>query len=233
MPSAEKQSVAGIDRWRGGWIVAESVTAGADNVALWTCAQIDDAIERLRESAVVAIDMPIALAASGRRDAEAEVRAVLGASARSVFTSPTRAAAEVDTQAEATIVNRANGGPGISAQAFGLFASIRELRAALSGSEGNHWWETHPETAFALMNDGEPLASKRTGLGVAQRLDCLRPLFSGLDDQLLDAPPKVPIDDILDALAALWSAQRIASGQAEIYGPAARDDQGFALGIRV
>lgn len=233
-PSTGTSVVAGIDRWRGGWIVAESAPAPkAQSFALWTCEHIDDAVDRLSGAAVVAIDMPIALAQSGTRSAEAEVRAVLGSSARSVFTSPTRAGAEATSQAEATTVNRAHGGPGISAQAFGLFASIRELRTALRGAHGNHWWETHPETAFARMNNGEPLASKRTGLGVAQRLVLLRPVFDGLDDHLLMSPPKVPIDDVLDALAALWSARRIESGDAEIYGSATRDDEGFALGIRV
>lgn len=237
MPGARKHSVAGIDRWRGGWIVAESPATAAGqregSIELWACESIDEAVERLSRAKAVAIDMPIALAESGTRAAEADIRAVLGSSARSVFTSPTRAGAEAMTQADATVVNRAHGGPGISAQAFGLFASIRELRAALGGPGGRHWWETHPETAFVLMNDGVPLASKRTGLGVAQRLIHLRSAFGDLDDLLLTTPAKVPIDDVLDALGALWSALRIASGQAAIYGPADRDDQGFALGIRV
>lgn len=230
MPSAEPPIVAGIDRWRGGWIIAESQERG---FKLWCCEQIDEAVELLGDAAAVAIDMPIALAVSGTRSAEADVRAVLGASARSVFTSPTRAAVAAPTQAEATIVNRDHGGPGISAQAYGLFASICELRKSLRGARGQHWWETHPETAFATMNGGTPLASKRTGRGVAQRLDRLRSIHADLDAQLLDAPVKVPIDDILDALAALWSAQRIVVGQATVYGPVDRDDEGFARGIRV
>ena len=235
MPNANPAAVAGIDRWRGGWIVAESGggLSRAGDVKLWTCEQIDEAVDRLGAAAVVAIDMPIALARSGTRTAEAEVRSVLGRSARSVFTSPTRAALEAPSQAEATLVNRANGGPGISAQAYGLFASIRELRASLSGAAGEQWYETHPETAFALMNDGEPLASKRTALGVAQRLTHLRFIFAGIDDLLLSAPPKVPIDDVLDALGALWSAERIGAGEATVFGEHGRDDQGFVLGVRV
>lgn len=229
MPSASS-AVAGIDRWRGGWIVAESQRHG---FTLWTCEKIGEAVDRFRNATAVAIDMPIALAPTGRRVAEAEVRAVLGASARSVFTSPTRASVLAPSQAEATVVNRANGGPGISAQAYGLFASISELRNSLAGDAGQHWWETHPETAFALMNNGKPLASKRTGLGVGQRLAQLRAVYPRIDEQLLEAPAKVPIDDVLDALAALWSAERIASGDAVIYGPEERDDEGFALGIRV
>ena len=116
---------------------------------------------------------------------------------------------------------------------MGLFGSIRELRGGLRGAQFDHWWETHPETAFALMNDGEPLASKRSALGVTQRLVHLRRHFPALEHSMLSAPPKVPVDDVLDAAAALWSALRIGSGEAAVYGPAGRDDEGFAMGIRI
>lgn len=222
--------VAGIDRWRGGWIVAQLT---GQNLTLWAAANIDDARDRLAGCDAVAIDMPIALVDHGTRVAEAEVRTALGRSARSVFTSPTRAAVQALTQNEATELNRAHGGPGISAQAFGLFASIRELRTALSGPTFDHWWETHPETSFAAMNAGVPLASKRSAIGVAERLRLLRTHFPTLDTCLLEAPPKVPIDDVLDAIAAAWSAIRIAEGRATVYGPSGRDDQGFAEGVRI
>jgi len=221
---------AGIDRWRGGWVIAER--KGQD-IRLWTASAIAEVCEALAAHAVVAIDMPIALANYGRREAESELRAVLGSAARSVFTSPTRPAVAAESQSEATILNRKHGGPGISAQAFGLFASIRELRSALSGPDFAHWWETHPETAFALMNRGEPMASKRTAVGVAERLAALETCFPRVATALLKAPHKVPIDDALDALAALWSAERIARGAEGLYGPGERDDEGFALGIRV
>jgi predicted RNase H-like nuclease len=222
--------LAGIDRWRGGWVVAQQ---RCHHHEIWTADHLCAAMERLAVCRCVAIDMPIALAVSGTRSAESQLRAVLGSAARSVFTSPTRDAVEAADQAGATRTNRANGGPGISAQSFGLFASIRELRAALAGTGATHWWETHPETAFALMNGNTPLASKRSALGVAQRLRALRAHFPGLDDLLLESPPRVPIDDILDAFAALWSAQRIATDRATLFGPGDRDDEGFAIGVRV
>ena len=64
----------------------------------------------------------------------------------------------------------------------------------------------------------------------------LTPDYEGevtLEDSMLSAPPKVPVDDVLDAAAALWSARRISSGEATVYGPAGRDDEGFAMGIRI
>jgi len=240
---------AGIDRWRGGWIVARSVVSPLDEEGersagsaagtrcappeLWAAATIDEALERLEHCEVVAIDMPLALVESGTRQAEHEVRGVLGRSARSVFTSPTRAAVDAESQAHATEINRDHGGPGISAQAFGLFASIRELRSSLHGDRFHHWWETHPETAFTLMNRGTPPASKRSALGVGQRLRLLGAHYWGVDELLLASPEKVPVDDVLDAVAALWSAERIGHDSCQVYGPAGRDDQGFPLGIRI
>ena len=83
------------------------------------------------------------------------------------------------------------------------------------------------------MNNGTPLASKRSALGIGQRLMHLQRHVPAIHDVLLESPPKVPVDDVLDAIAAAWSAQRIITGEAVIYGPPDRDDQGFALGIRV
>lgn len=202
-------------------------------LTLWACPDIATVREQLADAVAVGIDMPIALVEEGRREAETQLRAALGSSARSVFTSPTRAAVAATSQTEATRLNREHGGPGISAQAFGLFASIRELRVELEGVCCRHWWETHPETSFALLNGGPPLASKRTARGVAERLSMLSAHFPDLQDRLLAAPAKVPVDDVLDAVAAAWSAQRISHGTARVFGPAGRDDQGFPLGIRI
>lgn len=224
-------SVAGIDRWRGGWIVA--LLTGR-TLRLEAAATTSEALEVTDGCAVVAVDMPMALPIRGRREAEAELRGRLGRAGSSVFISPTRAAIMAPDRAAATDVNRAHDGPGISAQAWGLAASVRELRETLPGHAAfDRWFETHPETAFAELNGGEPMASKKSALGVAQRLQALRPLIPGLDDLLLQAPEKVPVDDVLDAMAACWSAARIENGTELVLGAAGRDDEGFEQSIRI
>lgn len=231
--SADDGSIAGIDRWRGGWIIARQDRAeGAVELAVANDATA--AIDLTSRSRVVAVDMPMALPVEGQRAAEQELRKALGSSARSVFTSPTRAAIGAASQSEATELNRANGGPGISAQAWGLAGSIRELRSTLASHPNRQrWFETHPETAFALLNGGPALASKRSARGVGERLQLLRPILPKVDQLLVAAPLKVPVDDVLDALAALWSANRIANAAAQIFGAAGRDDEGFEGSIRV
>ncbi len=229
--TAKGQAVAGIDRWRGGWIIAQ--LAGA-SLTLAAAETTSDALQETVACDVVAVDMPMALPVRGRRDAEAELRARLGRAASSVFISPTRAAILAKDRAEATDVNRAHDGPGISAQAWGLAGSVRELRATLPGHPAfERWFETHPETAFAELNGGVPMASKKSARGAAERLLALRPLFPTLDDLLLESPDKVPVDDVLDAVVACWSALRVLDGTALVLGPSGRDDEGFEQSIRI
>ncbi|MEM7092479.1 MAG: DUF429 domain-containing protein [Actinomycetota bacterium] len=223
-------TVAGVDRWRGGWVI---VRESPDGVAIDTAADFTALQVVVADCAVIAIDMPMALPRRGTRRAEVDLRAQLGSAGRSVFISPTRAAIEAADQSEATRINRAHDGPGISAQAWGLAGSIRELRASVPlDRDPTRWFETHPERAFAEMNRGTPFDSKKTARGVGQRLAVLRPVFD-IDVLLRDGPPKVPVDDVLDACAAAWSARRTCTGDAILVGPAGRDDQGFPLGVRI
>lgn len=224
-------TVAGIDRWRGGWVIA---TVERATLTLTHADTIDETLEHTAECASVAVDMPIALATHGRRDAEVRLKQFLGRAGRSVFYSPTRAALDGVDRADADAINRAHGGPGMSAQGWALAGSIRELRSALTNTSQavrRRWWETHPESAFAVMNAGQALTSKRSAVGVAQRTQILRAWTPQLEASLLDGPEKVPIDDALDAVAAAWSASRIVRSCAQTFGEPARDDEDFSQGI--
>ena len=224
-------SVAGVDRWRKGWIAAFLIR---DELLLGDYGDIASLLTDTEHCTAVSIDMPIALPERGIREAEVELRSFLGAAGRSVFYSPTRAALEAAGQAEATMINRAHDGPGISAQAWAITGSIRELRASLRSTvQRKSFHETHPESAFALMNGGSPVPSKRSAKGVIARIDLLRGHFEDLDATLRDAPSGVPIDDVLDAIAAAWSAGRVAAECARRFGPAERDDEDFGLGVLV
>jgi predicted RNase H-like nuclease len=63
------------------------------------------------------------------------------------------------------------------------------------------------------MNDGRALrCRKKSAGGALERIALLR--RDGIDIDRLDAAARVPLDDVLDAAAAAWSAHRIANGTA-------------------
>jgi predicted RNase H-like nuclease len=75
-------------------------------------------------------------------------------------------------------------------------------------------YEVHPEVSFRAMNDGEPLAHRKKSAGGAlERLRLLQRHGIHLP-RLSQAVATVPLDDVLDAAAAAWSALRIARGEA-------------------
>jgi predicted RNase H-like nuclease len=72
--------------------------------------------------------------------------------------------------------------------------------------------EVHPELAFAQWNGGEPMAqAKKTAAGSAQRRALVESELPGLVEQIRTSVSKSKLgdDDILDAIACLWSARRL------------------------
>ncbi len=160
----------------------------------------------------IGIDIPLTSPHTGRRSAESEARRLLTGRSSSVFsTPPADVLAEPNYQA-ALAKARSKYGYGISAQAFALRHAIADARAS-----GLQLHEVHPELSFARMNGGPGLAKKKSWAGMQQRLELL-----GTEGIVLppDLGPvgQLPTDDLLDACAAAWTAERIASGHAETVG---------------
>jgi predicted RNase H-like nuclease len=91
-------------------------------------------------------------------------------------------------------------------------------------------FEVHPELSFAAMNDGQPvLAPKRSAAGSTRR----RALLALVGVRVPERPRGAAPDDLLDACALAWSAQRIVDGTARRI-PAAptRDRHGLRMQLR-
>ena len=199
----------GVDACRAGWVgvllddsTRARVTVAATFVELLTVASAD----------VVAVDMPIGLPDTTRRQADVLARAELGPRRSSVFMTPTRTALDEPTHAKADAVNRIRAGEGISTQAFHLRPKLKEVEA-VAFARAYQIVEAHPEVSFRQLA-GEPLAwSKRTPAGMRIRRSLLR--TAGI---VLTRPdrvgPGVGPDDVLDAAAAAWSARRVRDGVA-------------------
>lgn len=200
--------VLGVDGWRGAWVAA-AVTDGA---VTWSHGRFADLL--CEDVAVVGVDIPIGLAERGPRGCDLAAKKALGAAASRVFALPVRAAfaAEISSQAQANQLLASLGEPGVSAQAWALRAAVQEVAPHASDPRVV---EVHPELAFRAMT-GQVLAPKKTARGVAQRLQALAGWVDTVS-ALADAPARVPVDDCLDALAAAWSAQRVAAGRASAY----------------
>jgi len=188
--------VAGIDGTKGGWVAI--VLNGGKFVADHLLHPIKTSFEELSDASVLAIDVPVGF---GPREADAAARRYLAGAASTVFATPTREVLELPF----------GPGLGISAQAHALGARILHVTRLAEDDDRIH--EVHPEVSFRAMNDGEALRQRKKAAGGAlERLALLEE--HGILLGSLGETASAPLDDVLDAAAAAWSATRIARGEA-------------------
>lgn len=185
--------VAGVDGTRGGWVavVLDDCRFAGDHLVR----PIETSFEELADADVVAVDIPIGF---GPREADPAARRFLAGAASTVFTTPSREVLELPF----------GPGLGVSAQAHALGRRILHV-TRLAGSD-DRFHEVHPEVSFRAMNGGRPLRQrKKSAGGVLERLELLG--RHGIELTQLGSSAFAPIDDVLDAAAAAWSAHRIAT----------------------
>lgn len=182
---------------------------------------------------ILAVDMPIGLTDTPRpgRACEGEARALMPGKASSVFPTPCRPALACTTHAEANATSKKLG-VGLNQQTFHLFPKMREIDALMRVNEKLRRvvHEAHPELAFARMNGGKPvLSKKRKPEGFAERLKLLaRHGFKWKPVTVSGAAR----DDVLDAMAVCRTGMLIAEGTATRLGPAReRDRYGLPMNI--
>lgn len=176
-----------------------------------------------QQAGVIAVDIPIGLSDSGGRLADALARSFVGGRrAYSIFSTPVRGILDAKNQPEASQRHREIDGRGFGAQSFAILSKIREWDELLHSNPQVRRMvrEVHPEVSFAALAGGAGqglVASKRTSTGIAARSALLAAAFgeAAIAD-LLSAVPRreAKADDVLDALAALWTAERIRDGVA-------------------
>lgn len=212
--------IAGADGCRKGWFrVSLELATFAVRFDLVETAR--DLLARVPRPTVLGIDIPIGLSDAGPRECDRLARKLLGRPrASSVFPAPIRPALAASSRLEASAVTKAADGRGIAAQAWGIYAKVREvdewMRADADAREIVH--EVHPEVSFAAWSGTGPIAaSKKSAEGRAIRLALAEAwLGPGVLDRARGDHLKKDLadDDILDAIATLWTAARIASGNA-------------------
>lgn len=242
--AAAATRVVGVDGYRDGWVAAH---VGPDGAVRWSVAPVGGFADLVAPSAAgpsrgpvaIGVDIPVGAPDSGWRACDLEAKEALGRAASRVFLTPPRpvlALGPTADNARAQALSRRLTGQGVSRQALALADRIRDVDAALRAHPvlARVLVEVHPELSFAAMTGGPPLPSKRTAVGVAQRLDALAPWVDAIA-ALRRCPDRVPVDDALDALAAAWSAARWGAGTARTLpgGPVPRDGTGLPMRIVV
>lgn len=211
--------IGGVDGCPAGWLL---VHQGADgSIRSSVHASAEELFAATGQLSVLAIDIPIGLPDGGSRECDVEARRLVGPRASSVFPTPVRAALAATTYAEACSLSRADCGKAISQQAFQILDRIRDVDEAMRESAAlrARVVEVHPEVCFYFMNGAVPLEdAKRSEGGKAMRKRLIAEAFGeGVFETIRTRyhSRQVADDDILDALAALWTARRVEQGQAE------------------
>lgn len=220
--------VAGADGCRTGWVVCRRDADGVLDVRV-----VKTLAEACEGLSILAVDMPIGFVDLPRppRACEVEARKLLPGKASSVFPTPCRPALDCTTHAEANALSRSLG-IGLNRQTFHLFPKMREVDALMRSNEDLQAivHEAHPELAFARMNGGKPvLSKKRKPEGFAERLALLTRHGFEWKPQTISGAAR---DDVLDAIAVCRTALQIANGKATRLGPEhERDRHGLPMNI--
>lgn len=242
-------TVVGVDGSAGAWVAAV-LRPGAVPALHW-CADIDAVVGLASTvgATVIGVDMPIGLPADAPRSSDRAARVLLGSRRSTLFPTPVRAVLDATDYRDALARSRSACGRGLSVQTWNLVPAIRQVRSAALATRrtgGPAFVEVHPETSFTVMA-GRPLAPKRTPEGVSARVELLLGALVGLAAADLrdplrlvrpvghgDAAPwgRFGVDDVLDALAAGWSARRHARGEATVLG-AGVDADGLSMTLAV
>jgi predicted RNase H-like nuclease len=216
-----------VDGVPGGWVVVRLVGGRVE----WSVQPDATAVLAATADCVaVGVDIPLGLpAGASRRACDVQVAMALGRARSSVFPAPPREVLTAEGYPQACAVARRLTGRAISLQAFHIGPKILQWDALPTRPE--HVVEVHPELAFRRLAPAVDFVSKKTARGAGQRIAALA---RWVDPALAFAelPIGARLDDVLDALAAAWSAWRWSQGDAEIIG-AERDDRGRPVRIVV
>jgi predicted RNase H-like nuclease len=195
--------VLGIDACRGKWLAVALDEGHFDEARLASDAAA--LVAAWPEAAAIGVDIPIGLPETPLRETDRAARDFVGERRSSVFATFPSVVLEAPTYEEAKAICVTRGWPKPSIQSYGMRHRIFEIARLATGDE--RVIEVHPEVSFRELL-GRTLSPKRTGSGGSERRLALAD--AGID--LPDLP--YPLEDVLDAAVAAWSAMRYAHGKA-------------------
>jgi len=226
---------AGTDGCKVGWICIVREAGGSVEARC-----VATAAELLRlgpQPDVLTIDVPIGLLEKGTRQCDEMARQLLGERRNSVFPAPLRPVVGAASWAEACDVRTRIEGKRMSQQAWGIAPKVREVDELLRANPAmqSRVREVHPELCFMAWS-GQPMAfAKKCNAGRIERRRLVDEYFgtTAYDSVRTQFARKhVADDDVLDAFAALWTAERVLQGKARII-PAKPPLDAFGLAMEM
>jgi predicted RNase H-like nuclease len=210
----EQGTVVGVDGCSAGWVCL-SVDLQSRSTSVAVFAEIAELISASPRPKLIGIDIPIGLPLKGARACDLAARKLLGQPrSSSVFPAPVRATLVAKNYEEACQLSKDAHGKSMSKQAYEIIAKIREVDDLMTPELQRWVFEVHPEVSFYALNERHSLKhSKHEREGKDERLRLLLPHFPAIQKHLGELKrAQVGEDDLLDAAAAAWTAEMIATG---------------------
>lgn len=206
--------VAGADGCPAGWLVIFRSLEGYPPKA-----QIFKTFAELLATrpARIAVDIPIGLprlSEPGGRKADTAARKLLGPHrGSSVFPAPSRATLTATTFQQACEIEKRNSRPSkkVSQQTYNILRKIHEVDI-IAREQKEIIFECHPEVSFWIMNKETGLEfPKRKTPGLHERRCLLvrHGYSSEFVGKRIGSSKEHSWDDLIDACAAAWTAERI------------------------
>jgi predicted RNase H-like nuclease len=221
------ERVIGVDGCRGGW-VAVALRDGSFESAL-AAERISEILSRYQEAKAVGVDIPIGAERGRFRQVDAAAKTLLGSRRSTLFQIPPLEVLACSDFPSALALCRKLTGKGFSKQSHGLRERMLEVDAI--AKRDRRIIEVHPELSFRAMAAGRPLATKKSWNGACVRKSLLEEAGIRLPADLGVTGEMAGADDVLDAAAAAWTANRFALGMAESLQPLVRDLDGRDITI--
>lgn len=205
----------GVDGCKPGWLAIE-----VDENNNWSANIYQDFTSIIKENPffeLILIDIPIGLKESGstERLCDIEARKLLPRVLKaSVFRVPCRSAVYKTESYKASQINFQLTGKRLSHQVWGIVPRIREVDSFMRSRTdyAGKVRESHPEVCFYFLSDGKIKHSKKTKVGVFERLKILKKKNQLVEDIFHAiykkySRRKIQPDDVLDALVLAVTAQ--------------------------
>jgi predicted RNase H-like nuclease len=228
-------TLAGLDGCAAEWL---GVVLEGRGIRALIAKSIEEFVAQIDPMAIVAVDIPIGLPEKGARSCDLEARQILRKPrSASVFPASVWRTLKARNYSEASRLHRQAEGRGMTKQVYCILRKVREVNGLLASSPTLRKTirEVHPELSFALWNGGVSMAFRKgCGPGREEREALIEKRWPGQRAACVRqlSGQRYRPDDLNDAFAALWTAERISQAKARLVGSdPAKDRCGLRMEI--